>query len=283
MTSKELVSVIIPCFNYAHFLGEALDSVLAQTYTNWECIVINDGSPDNTEEIALEYCKKDQRIKYYYKENGGHSSARNFGILKSTGKYILPLDADDWISNAYLEEATKILEADENVTLVTGQVQLFGNNNEKVLMPSYDLRSFLIVNYITISSLFRRTDYNNTGGFDETMLGFEDWDFFISLLKKGGTVKELPFTCLYYRKKEISMFQNVLKNNKQVFSDQLKLYNNQVDIYKQYFDSPIGLIQVNEKMIRVINAYQQSRTYRFGLMLKKISNLSFIRRKDQKN
>ena len=66
--NTELVSVIVPCYNYAQFLGEALDSVIAQTYANWECIIINDGSPDNTEEVALKYCEKDTRFKYFYKQ-----------------------------------------------------------------------------------------------------------------------------------------------------------------------------------------------------------------------
>jgi glycosyltransferase involved in cell wall biosynthesis len=267
--NNALVSVIVPCYNYAHFLGEALDSVLTQTYPYWECIIINDGSPDNTEEIALEYCKKDSRFKYIHKENGGHSSARNMGIKNSIGKYILPLDADDIISNNYLEKAVEILDSDKNVKLVTGQVQLFGTTAEKICFKSFDLRSFLVVNYITISSLFRRTDFDKTNGFDESMKVFEDWDLFIGLLKNGGEVKALPFTCLYYRKKEISMFHDNLRNKKQLFRDQLKLYNNHIDIYEKYFDSPIGLIQENEKMKRVIQNYQQSRTYKAGIFFRK--------------
>ena len=269
---QPLVSVIVPCYNYAHFLGEALDSVLAQTYPHWECIIINDGSPDNTEEVALSYCKKDSRIKYFHKENGGHSSARNFGIKQSTGKYILPLDADDKINKEYLEKAVPVLESDNSIKLVTGHVQLFGNSDDKLLMPVFDLRSFLIVNYISITSLFRRNDYNNTKGFDETMLAFEDWDFFISLLKKGGTVKELPFACLFYRKKEKSMYQDVLKDNNQPFKDLLKVYNNNIDVYQKYFDSPIGLIQENEKMKRAINSYNKSKSYKWAMKIHTVKN-----------
>ncbi|HET7117474.1 MAG TPA: glycosyltransferase family A protein [Hanamia sp.] len=272
-----IVSVIVPCYNYAHFLPEALDSVLAQTYPHWECIIINDGSPDNTEEVAMKYCKKDSRIKYFYKENGGHSSARNFGIRMSVGKYILPLDADDRISNIYLEKAVAILETETDVKSVTGEVQLFGNADSRLKMPGYDLRSFLIVNYITISSLFRRSDYDSTKGFDETMLVFEDWDLFISLLANGGTVKELPFTCLFYRKKEVSMFHSGLTDKKRVYKDLLKLYNNHSDTYQEYFDSPIELIQENEKMKRVINNYQQTNTYRMGLLFNKIKK-RFLRK-----
>lgn len=272
MDEINLVSVIVPCYNYAHFLGEALDSVLAQTYPHWECIIINDGSPDNTEDVAFEYCKKDQRIKYFYKENGGHSSARNFGIKQSIGKYILLLDADDRISQIYIEKAVEILERERDAKLVTGEVQLFGSTEERLKMPVYELRSFLIVNYITISSLFRRSDYDRTKGFDETMLAFEDWDFFISLLKKGGTIKELSFTCLFYRKKEKSMYQNVLKNNNQSFKDLLRLYNNNIDVYEKYFDSPIGLIQENEKLKRVMNNYQQSKSHMLSLKINHYKN-----------
>lgn len=267
------VSVIVPCYNYAQFLGEALNSVLAQTYTNWECIIINDGSPDNTEEVAMEYCKKDSRIKYFYKENGGHSSARNFGIQNSSGKYILPLDPDDKISEVYLEKAVDVLENKSAIKLVTGQIQLFGKTNEKIVMPEYSLRSFLIINFLCISSLFRKTDYDKTNGFDETMLGFEDWDFFISILKDGGGVVELPFTGLYYRKKDKSIFSTVQENKELIFRDQLKLYNNHKDIYEKYFGSPIDLIQENEKMSRVIKAYQQTPTYRLGLRFNKLKGL----------
>ena len=98
LMQKSIVSIIVPCYNYAALFREALDSVLAQTYDDWECIIVNDGSTDDTEEIALQYCQKDERFIYFYKENGGHSSARNYGIKKSKGEYILPLDPDDKIA-----------------------------------------------------------------------------------------------------------------------------------------------------------------------------------------
>ena len=85
--NNPLVSIIVPCYNQAQYLPETLDSVLAQTYPYWECIIVNDGSPDNTEEIAKHYCEKDSRFKYVYKENGGLSSARNVSLhLTDPGK-----------------------------------------------------------------------------------------------------------------------------------------------------------------------------------------------------
>ncbi|MFV8358229.1 glycosyltransferase family 2 protein, partial [Flavobacterium sp. XS1P32] len=87
------VSIIVPCFNQAQYLSEALKSVLEQTYENWECIIVNDGSPDDTKQIAQKWVEKDSRFKYIFKENGGLSSARNEGINYAKGTFILPLDA----------------------------------------------------------------------------------------------------------------------------------------------------------------------------------------------
>ena len=267
--NNALVSVIVPCYNYAHFLGEALDSVLTQTYPYWECIIINDGSPDNTEEIALEYCKKDSRFKYIHKENGGHSSARNLGIKNCNGIYILPLDPDDKIADYFLEKSTEVLNSDSNIKIICLETQLFGDSNQVIKMPKYNLRSFLIVNYLVNTCMFRKSDFELTNGYDETMLGFEDWNLWISILKKGGIPIELPYIGYYYRKKEKSIFNQFLKDKNRIFKDQLKLYNNHIDIYQKYFDSPIGLIQENEKMKRVIQNYQQSRTYKAGIFFRK--------------
>ncbi|MDP4286100.1 MAG: glycosyltransferase family A protein [Bacteroidota bacterium] len=267
------VSVIVPCYNYAHFLGEALDSVLAQTYSQWECIIVNDGSPDNTEEVALRYCEKDARFKYHYKENGGHSSARNLGIRRSSGKYILPLDPDDKIAEYFLEKAVIVLDKSSSVKIACFQTQLFGDLSQIIKMPAYDLRSLLIVNYLVNTCMFRRSDFEQTKGYDETMLGFEDWNLWIDLLKNGGAVEELPLTGYHYRKKEVSVFNTFLKDRKRVYRDLLKLYMNHIDIYEKYFPSPIQLIQENQKMNRVINAYQQSKTYKWGLKIHNIKNI----------
>ena len=92
------VSVIIPCYNHAKYLSCALDSVLGQSYSDWECVVVNDGSSDHTEEVCREYQKKDKRIKYHYQQNKGLAGARNTGIRQAVGEYILTLDADDYLA-----------------------------------------------------------------------------------------------------------------------------------------------------------------------------------------
>jgi glycosyltransferase involved in cell wall biosynthesis len=106
---NQLISIIIPCYNQAQYLDECLGSVLNQTHSDWECIIVNDGSHDNTEEIAGKWCKKDMRFRYIKKVNGGLSSARNSGLKKANGDYIQFLDSDDIIANNKFELQLKIL------------------------------------------------------------------------------------------------------------------------------------------------------------------------------
>ena len=113
-----LISVIVPCYNHGQFLAEALNSVLQQTYNTWECIVIDNGSTDVTKGVADEFISRDERFKYIYQENKGVSAARNRAIAQSSGKYILPLDADDKIGLTYLEKIVKVLEEDTEVKIV---------------------------------------------------------------------------------------------------------------------------------------------------------------------
>jgi len=108
---KDLISVIIPIYKVENYLRRCVDSVLSQTYSNIEIILIDDGSPDRCGEICDEYAKKDGRIKVIHKENGGLSDARNAGIEIAQGKYITFLDSDDWIHPKYLERLYNLLKA----------------------------------------------------------------------------------------------------------------------------------------------------------------------------
>ena len=101
--NQELVSIIVPIYNVENYLRQCLDSIVAQTYQNFECLLINDDSPDNSADICREYVKKDSRFRYFEKENGGVSSARNLGIERSKGKYITFIDSDDWVDSDYVE------------------------------------------------------------------------------------------------------------------------------------------------------------------------------------
>lgn len=100
---QELISIIVPIFNTEKYLHQCLDSILSQSYGNFECLLINDGSTDASASICREYVAKDARFRYFEKENGGVSSARNLGIERLEGAYVTFIDSDDWVEFDYLE------------------------------------------------------------------------------------------------------------------------------------------------------------------------------------
>ena len=214
-----LVSVIVPCYNQGDFLYEALSSVLCQTYTNWECIIMNDGSTDNSEDVALEFCQKDSRFVYYYQDNQGVIASRNNAIRKSNGRYILPLDGDDKIAPTYLEKAVPIISDNPAVSIVYCLVEQFGEKEGLYLLPDFDINRMLYDNCIVVTALFRRSDYNKTKGYNPNMKkGLEDWDFWLSILELGGTAYRIDEVLFYYR------IQNVSRNRSlNSVSNELKL------------------------------------------------------------
>ena len=122
--SKALISIIVPIYNVENYLRQCLDSIVSQTYQNFECLLINDGSPDNSADICREYVEKDSRFKYFEKENGGVSSARNLGIERSGGAYITFIDSDDWVDSDYLEVLYNAL-IDENADISVSTYKRF--------------------------------------------------------------------------------------------------------------------------------------------------------------
>ncbi|NJX15037.1 glycosyltransferase [Tamlana crocina] len=237
---NKLVSIIVPCYNQAHFLDEALQSVLNQTYTNWECIIVNDGSPDDTKNVAEKWCEKDNRFKYLEKENGGLSSARNAGIKISEGEYILPLDADDIIDKSYLEKLVPELNRDTSLAIVSCYSKFFIKNTENIvkeLKPKGSTYHFLLyVNQLVATSLFRKSCWEEVGGYDENMkTGFEDWEFWLAITKKGWTYKIIEEFLFFYRKAKKSMLVDTINN---YFEDNKEyIFRKHKELYIEDFDN----------------------------------------------
>lgn len=122
------ISIIVPCYNQGKFLDETLESVLLQTYTNWECIIVNDGSTDETEEIAGKWTEKDTRYIYLYKENGGLSSARNAGLDRASGDYIQFLDADDSLNPEKFSKSLSNIKNHDQNNIVISHFKMFKEN-----------------------------------------------------------------------------------------------------------------------------------------------------------
>jgi glycosyltransferase involved in cell wall biosynthesis len=128
-----LVTVVIASHNYAHFIAQTLDSVLAQTYSNWECIVVDDGSTDNTREVVERYTEADQRIRYLWQENQRLAAARNRGIANSSGEYLQFLDADDLIETRKFECQVHVLEHHPEIDIVYGDVRYIASDKSEHL------------------------------------------------------------------------------------------------------------------------------------------------------
>jgi glycosyltransferase involved in cell wall biosynthesis len=195
-----LVSIIVPCYNVGAFLAETLDSVLTQSYASWECIIVNDGSTDNTHEIALEWENKDNRFIYLKLENGGVERARNKGIERAKGEYILPLDGDDKIAPNFLEKTVKVFSDDPDTMLVYTMVQLFDAEEGLWNLKEFSLQDLAVDNMIVCTALFRKREWVRTGGYDEKARHqCEDWELWINMLKNGGKVVRVNEPLFLYR------------------------------------------------------------------------------------
>ena len=128
---NNLISVIVPIYNVEPYLPRCIDSILSQTYKDFELILVDDGSPDNCPKICDEYAKKDKRVKAIHKKNGGVSSARNAGIDASRGDYLMFIDADDYVSNAYVHDLLTKLSKHENADMVIGGFTEAGKDSSR--------------------------------------------------------------------------------------------------------------------------------------------------------
>lgn len=273
-----LISVVVPCYNQAQYLDECLQSVLDQTYTDWECIIVNDGSPDNTEDVAKNWVEKDTRFIYLSKENGGLSSARNAGIEIAKGEWILPLDADDKIGDKYLELAEKEFEKD--YTVIYCEAELFGNEIGKWHLPEFSLENLAKKNCIFCSAFYKKEDWKKVNGYDINMIyGLEDYEFWISLLKNKNTVKKLPQTLFYYRVKENSMLTS-LKSERinKMFNYISKKHT---DFFLEYLGSFNELFLLQENTLKKYDKLLNSKKIKFlEFILKPYDNfIKYIKQK----
>lgn len=263
-----LVSIIVPCYNQAHFLQDSLQSVLKQKYSHWECIIINDGSPDNTEIVAKKWCERDNRFQYVEKSNGGLSSARNVGISVAKGDFILPLDADDILHSDYLIKIVPVLEQNRELGIVSCYTRFFKNtiaDSFYELKPQGDRTIYLhYVNQLIATSLYRKECWSAVGGYDETMKkGFEDWEFWLNVTKQGWNFKILPEFLFYYRKAQQSMLTQTIKSD----AEDVKQYifTKHKELYIKDFDNCMEVLFYELKVQKKgHDRYKNSIEYKIG-------------------
>jgi len=244
------VTVIIPCHNRGSFLKETCLSIMNQTHINWEVLIVNDGSTDNTEEVAKEICDSDGRFKYFYKINGGVSSARNLALENVTGDYIQFLDSDDLLEPTKFEKSINS-KADLCIT----NFEMFSTKREapfcKLEGVEFTYKSILVnwdVNFcIPIHCGFFDAKIMKGIRFNEELKAKEDWVFWLDFLKNKPKVTFINETLALYRLHNANMTKDkahMEDNSKVVYGF---IYSSLTEGYKKIFFDKVALDFVNER------------------------------------
>jgi glycosyltransferase involved in cell wall biosynthesis len=240
-----ILSIIIPCFNAEATLESTLKSVLNQDFQDWEAIIVNDGSIDGTDEIALKWTNQDKRFKYFSKENEGLGKTRNYGISRSNGIYILPLDSDNLLEKDFALNAIKALEKDSNIGVVHGDAEYFGERKGLWKVDDFNLKKMFIHNYIDACAIYKKELWEKIGGYDENIpyQGHEDWEFWLSLGSHN---------VIFYNLRKVTFKYFVSKNSMiRSFSDDM-LFLNQDYIVKKHSKSIH-----NEYVLAIVSAEKE--------------------------
>lgn len=205
MTGLPKVSIVIACYNYPNVV-KAVESAYRQSYLNKEIILVDDGSNEETKR-AIQTVREQINV-HIEQENKGQSIARNAGIKRAKGEYILNLDADDFFEESFCEKAVKVFEEEEGVEIVTCIAKRFNESGDiDVFTPcGGKIDNFLYSNSALGSSMFRKKSWEKCGGYEEKLpiLGIEDWELYIQLLKDGGSAFVIPEILFHYQVRQNS-------------------------------------------------------------------------------
>lgn len=220
MANSKLVSIVIPYFNAAKYIDDTIASVREQSCTDWEIVIVNDGSTDLASVRALDKWKENSSIKIYHTDNTGPSSARNFAITHSRGQYILPLDADNML---YPDALEKLLEAiaQHKTDAAYGDFTFFGAKQGLKPQQPLELKIHCVYSQADTCALISKHVFDNGLHYDEYLnkLGLEDWEFWIHFLKTNYTATYIPTPIFKMRVNEESRtYQVANKNLEQIWS-----------------------------------------------------------------
>jgi glycosyltransferase involved in cell wall biosynthesis len=204
-----LVSVVIPCYGQAHYLPEAVASVVAQSYPAREILIVDDGSPDDTSEVARALIARNagENISLQIQANGGLGAARNQGIRRAQGVYFVPLDADDTLGPDMLARCVAALQRHPEAGFVYTDAQFFGVDTRVYRPGPFDRRRLAFNNPLMPHALVRREVWREAGGYAArgVVPGVEDWDLWLSAIEAGWQGHYLPEALVGYRRRDGSM------------------------------------------------------------------------------
>jgi glycosyltransferase involved in cell wall biosynthesis len=250
MSDQPLVSIIIPTYNRAHLIGETLDTVVTQTYLNWECIIVDDGSSDNTDQVIEEYTKKDSRFKYYHRPDEhlpGGNGARNYGFKMSQGEYIQWFDSDDLMVAEKLELKVKaMLENEVDFVVCFGALVNKKHNVIDEWNKIYNKNALLshvlgIITFSTNGPMFKKSILLNNKVFDEKLKRKQEWEFFSRILCETESYYPLNVVLYYIKRTDDSI--NVRNEVKSINSKVLA----NILVYKEVRKKRKDIIDINFK------------------------------------
>ena len=251
---KSLVSIIIPTYNRALLIGETLDSIIAQTYINWECIIVDDGSTDDTIDLVKKYCEKDTRIQYYHRPKNrikGANACRNYGYELSKGDYIQWFDSDDLMHPRMLEIKARQLSG-SNVDFVVCEGVEYKDEINNVIREWNEIFSENVfkdhiigkVNFHTNGPMFKRAFLEDKKLFNEKLKRKQEWEFYSRLLSYSVNYKPI-FKKLYYFRSHansingfnsISTLESRVLSNRLVYEIVKKCFKgNELELLKKHF------------------------------------------------
>ena len=270
--NKGLVSIIMPCYRKEQYITEALASIEAQTYSEWELVLIDDSSPDDTIGVARRHIETnnwaDGKAIYLHQENQGPAAARNNGIRASHGEFILPLDPDDTIEPSYIEKAVNILQNNSSIKLVYCEADSFGAWSGPWPHRPYNHETMIWYNLIHNSAIYRRSDYDLTPGYNPNLRkGLEDWDFYLYLLGPTDKVHCIDEVLYHWRAAAEQRTEDADAHQQELLR---QIYHNHRELYEQYHQDVVFFHEMwtlNEYRYQQAERLRNTHAYRLGKIL----------------
>lgn len=241
---KDLISIIVPVYNSELTIEETLLSIKKQKYANIELIIVNDGSKDNSKKLIENFINNNNslNIKLFNINNIGVALARNYGVNKSNGKYVVFIDSDDLLHEDYVELAYSEFLKNNELCLVYSDVEFFGAKSGLWKLREFSIRNMLINNCIPIFAMFKKEDFINLNGFDKNLNFAEDWELWLRMIKINSNVCKINRTLYYYRQSENeTSLTNMAITNKNIDYSRLYIFNKH---YEFYFENKLNLTEL---------------------------------------
>lgn len=212
-----MISIILPCYNCQDYIDQAIRSVTHQIYPDWELLIVNDGSTDNSHDIIEKWAAKDARVRIFHQQNGGVSKARNTGLSHARGQFLCFLDADDWLPPTSLESRLRKFETSDAIAFVDGWVQVYSEDEtrlERTWKPGYRGNPHRMLLRLSSKVFFGpswmiRLKPGDNYRFNEDLRYGEDLYFYIQASKDDGAYDYIDEVAYCYRNRTGSAMKNI--------------------------------------------------------------------------